>query len=132
MVKATEKAGFKISFGRNQWRGQIIAVAKAYKIFTESTLAGYIQVLEIIRSAWNGEPDSLRAEILGGISYFQNLYDGEFDSNALAMRLLKVSPMKIIRDGKANALKGDARYAKEIFDIYNKNTRVNKLVYKFQ
>jgi hypothetical protein len=132
LIKTTESVGFKFKFTGGAATGYILAVAKAYQIFLTSEPYDYIQILKIIKAAWGGEPESLRKEMLGGIYFFSRLYRGEFDAETLSVRLSKVSPEKIIRDGKNNSiLRGDARFAKEIFEIYNKQTRRGRLDYKF-
>ena len=62
---------------------------------------------------------------------FYKTYKDEYKRKMLINQLSKVSPTIIIREGKAFSSGGDTRYARQIFNIYNRNLKVNRLIEKF-
>lgn len=102
----------------------IAAVQSAYKTLTEKQ---FIQMLRIIKGAWNGAPDSVSSTIISAVSRFIKTYDGKFDEKKLIQRLSKRAPVEIIRNGRASLCKGDAKWAREILAAYNNGTSVNRL-----
>lgn len=100
------------------------AVQKVYKTMTEKQ---FDAMLRIIRAAWDGDPDSVTKPIIKGMAKFIKCYDGKFDEKNLIRRLSKKSPKEIVRNGRASFSKGDAKWAREILEIYNNGTSTNRL-----
>lgn len=100
------------------------AVQKVYKTLTEEQ---FNAMFRIIRGAWDGDPDSVTAPIIYGMARFIKTYNGKFDEKNLIRRLSKHPAIEIIRNGKASYYKGDAKWAREIFAIYNLGTTTNRL-----
>lgn len=100
------------------------AVQKMYKVLTEKQ---FDAMLRIIRAAWDGDPDSVTKPIIRGMAKFIRVYDGKYDEKNLIRRLSKKSPKEIIRNGRASFSKGDAKWAREILEIYNSGTSTNRL-----
>lgn len=100
------------------------SVQKAYKNLTEDQFAAMFRIID---GAWHGDGDSITAPIIHGVARFIKTYDGKFDEKNLIRRLSKHSPLEIIRNGRASFYKGDAKFAREIFAIYNNGTTTNRL-----
>ena len=90
-------------------------------------ICNFIEILSLIKESWEGIPESLNTEIIGGMYLFYKTYKGEYKRKTLVTQLSKVSPSIIIREGKAFSNGGDARFARQILNIYNKNLRTNRL-----
>ena len=100
------------------------AIRYAYKVLTEKQ---FVQMLNIIKSAWGGDTDSLSATVIKAVTKFVKVYDGKYDERNLVRRLSKHAPIEIIRNGRASLSKGDTKWAREILAIYNNGTTVNRL-----
>lgn len=133
-VAAVEKAGYKCDFhsggmvGTNKVGAINYLFNTVYKKHGEDYL---IRLLSIIRSAWYDEKNATQESIIKGLDLFMTLYDGEFVPADLVAKLQKVSPIVIIRNGKADMThSGATRFAVAIFDVYNKGRKI-KLRSKF-
>lgn len=131
MVNLTSKVGLYIDFGKNRAVNKIVAVSKAYKVYKAAGADGYVKILETIRAAWDGVPESLTAEILGGMCLFHQVYAGQYDDKRLVSKLSKVSPVVIVREGKVSSTPGDTKYARQILAAYNKSLAAHRLADRF-
>lgn len=131
MVRTCERIGFIVDFKRGQANGRIVAVSALYKAYKTLDEKDFIDMLSIIKDAWNGVPESVSAEILGGMTRFYSAYKGSFNRSRLVRELSKNSPLAIIRDGRVTASGGNLRYARVILGIYNKNTSKGRLEERF-
>lgn len=127
MVRLVERSGFYMDFSKSKKINRITAVAKTYKVFKAVSSSDFIEILSLIKESWEGIPESLNTEIIGGMYLFYKTYKGEYKRKTLVTQLSKVSPAIIIREGKAFSNGGDARFARQILNIYNKNLRTNRL-----
>ena len=85
-----------------------------------------------MREAWNGAPDSLRADLVQSIVMFVELYHDIYDRNRLIERLSESNPTWISAVGKADkSLKGKKKYVKLIYRIYNGKSKKDALPVKF-
>ena len=133
-VSAVEKAGFKCHFnhGGATSNNSIGTISYLYHtVYKKHGEDHMIRLLSIIRSAWSDEKNATQDAIIKGLDIFMTLYDGEYVPADLVAKLQKVSPIVIIRNGKASMTHtGATRYAVAIFDVYNKG-RKSKLRSKF-
>lgn len=83
--------------------------------------------MDILSSAWGGNPDSLVAPILMGLARFVKAYYGEYNKAALIRRLHNADPRNIVIAGKASMEGGNSKYAREILAVYNKQTTTGRL-----
>jgi hypothetical protein len=118
----TKKAGLFIDFTRGVEENKIVALQKAYKIYTADKEI-YVKLLRMIKETWNGDPESLRSEILGGVYEFDRAYKGKYDVDKFVEQLSVISPKVIIREGKATISGRDKRYAQQIVNAYNKKKK---------
>lgn len=116
--------GIIFDFSKNKAPYKIISCATIYKIFKQTSKSEFCDILEIIRDAWCGEPDSYGKEILEGVHIFYKTYKGMFDKNKAISQFGKVHPQQIIRDGKLFTYGGYVRFARPLVAAYNKKLRV--------
>jgi len=127
----TNKSGVRMDFTKGGAENKIVACSKAYKIYKSVLASDYIDILSIVKNAWGGVKESFSTEILGGIYIFYKTYKGEFDRKLLISQLGKVSPLVIVREGKAYSGGGDERFARQMYIVYNKQLRTHRLADKF-
>lgn len=131
LKECIESVGILFDFSKNKAANKIIcynAVSKIYKQYSADFLK---DVLRIILEAWNGDEDSLRKEIISGLSLFCDTYKGMYDRAELVKKLSKVSAVQILRDGSVTRYGGDKRFARQILNVYNKKRTSNRLEDKF-
>lgn len=127
MAKCAKDAGFKI-----QWRGgspgenSIVAVSALFNSYKKLGALTFSIMLHDVAAIWGGDADSMRAEIIKGMTRFYSVYAGAFDNVYLVKALRTVSPNAIIRDGKASIMNvsGGTPYARAILKQYNRRRRV--------
>lgn len=130
--EATEAAGFHVGFERDGGVGRIICINTAFAEFKRVGAEIYKEALTILLEAWDGDPDSLRAEIIQGIVHFVELYHGEYDQNRLIYSLRSYEPNLIYAAGKAEKeLRGVKRYINIFYRIYNGRRKHDILPMKF-
>jgi hypothetical protein len=130
--EATEDAGFHVGFERGGGVGRIICINTAFAEFKRVGAEIYKEALTILLEAWDGDPDSLRAEIIQGIVHFVELYHGEYDQNRLIYSLRSYEPNLIYAAGKAEKeLRGVKRYINIFYRIYNGRRKHDILPMKF-
>ena len=89
------------------------------------------ELLRIIKAAWSDEKEGTGDNVVKGIDIFISIYEGEYSAETLVNRLKKVSPLVIVRNGKADMTHtGATRFAVAVFDLYNKGLKT-KLRSKF-
>ena len=81
-------------------------------------------------SAWEGDIDSLRAEVLQGVTQFVALYDHEYDPIRLIRQLQRTSPVAIYRSGQAMTGPNYQKYMLQILKAYNGSSRTKSLPIK--
>lgn len=123
-----EGEGFHVSgTGRHNTKYVISAIGAiqyAYKNLSEKQ---FVEMLNIIKGAWDGDADSLCATIIKAVTKFIKVYDGKYNFQNLIRRLSKHSPLEIVRNGRTSLCNGDAKWAREILAIYNSGTSTNRL-----
>lgn len=131
-ARCVELSGLKCDFTRGQAFRKLICYSTAYKIFEKQGEEHLKKVLETIIEIWGGDKESLRKEIVGGLSVFIRTYEDEIKHKDLVSRLRKTTPTALIGQGNAIGNGGYVRYAIAIFNVYNSKTRGNRLDYKFK
>lgn len=131
--ETVESVGIKCSFKKTDSNAPwaIICYKSLFDIYTKYGKSHTIELLKTITEIWNGEPQSLRKEIIIGMNLFIATYKGEYVRKILIKKLTMVSPITIIRDGKAVLTGGNKRFARQILNAYNKNSSTNRLEDKF-
>lgn len=127
----TKRAGLKMDFTKGKAENKIVACTKAFKIFKSVSASEYIEILSMIKNAWNGISESFNTEILGGTYLFCRTYKGQFNPQLFSRQLSKVNPNVIVREGKVVNDGGDTRFARQMLFAYNKKTRGSRLSDEF-
>lgn len=128
MVELTTKTGLVVDFVKGNAKNRIICVSKLFKIFKSTSPSDFIEILSLIKETWGGMYESLYSEILGGVYCFHSQYKGKYEKVRFVKKVGEISPLAIIREGKAYNDGGDLRFAAQFFNIYNKGLRpFNKL-----
>lgn len=136
-VKAlVEQSGFVWALNQRGGRDNESTTTRA-TINAYRTLGGasFTRMLELIRGAWHGNPRSLTAAVLTGMTLFLKTYETELNDRAFITQLSKTDPDEITRRGKLDysTNKAALRYARVILEKYNGQRRESfKLPYRFQ
>ena len=88
--QATELAGVHLSFEEGRGKQRISCIATAYHEFIRLGPELYIESLDVLLNAWNGEPDSMSSANLLGICRFVELYHSEYNKGRLIAKLRQV------------------------------------------
>lgn len=126
MVNIAEKLGIRVDFTKSKGDNRICALTTLNRVYNSLGDDDYAEMLSIIKEAWGGDAVSYSAEILKGMFIFYSTYKGQYNKKRLLTQLGKVSPSVIIREGKASTAPGFSKYARQILNAYNYQTK-NKL-----
>lgn len=126
MVKAAELAGVRVDFGKSQATNKVTAVSTLFKVYKRISREQYIDMLVVLRNAWDGNPEGFTRELLTGMAEFFKAYYGKFKLKDLEKSLSKVSPIQITREGKSIGT-ASSTYARIILRIYNNGRSTNRL-----
>lgn len=131
--EAVESVGLRCNFkktdGKTPWA--IVCYKSLFDIYIKYGKSHTIEILKTITEVWNGEANSLKKEIIVGMNLFIVAYKGEYIRKILIKKLSTVSPVTIIRDGRAVLTGGNKRFARQILNAYNRNSSTNRLEDKF-
>lgn len=117
MVKGAELVGFKVNFKNSKNNNTIVSVGALHKSFCKLGADAYVEMLTVLRDAWNFEPDSTCAQIINAMTMFYKTYAGNFKRLDLVNSLKRVTPAQIIREGRTFRAKNG--FAREIVKVYN-------------
>lgn len=133
-LNIVKKCGFTCEFKRGVYAAPLCIRNPKYfydDIFVKKGKEHLADILGIIKAAYPDEPEAMGNDFVKGLDIFCTLYKGEYSTSDLVAKLAKISPVTIIRNGRANIThKGGTKFAVAIFDAYNKG-RKSKLRPKF-
>lgn len=118
-----EWLGITFNFTKNKGLNKTVAYGTVLKIFTNVPREDFIQIMKIIKESWQGDADSFSKEILMGVYHFYTTYKGVYCRAKAVNKFGKVSPIKIIRDGKMYTHGGNKRFASQLVAIYNRGAK---------
>ena len=132
-LKATESTGLMLDLDQQRGTKRLACVATAFNEFQRVGAEKYKEALSLLLEAWNGDPDSLRAETVTAMCRFVELYDGEYDRKRLIQRFRKFDPITIFRDGRSitSHMAGYKSYLHAAWDLYNGSSVKTALPMKF-
>ena len=107
--QATELAGVHLSFEEGRGKQRISCIATAYHEFIRLGPELYIESLDVLLNAWNGEPDSMSSANLLGICRFVELYHSEYNKGRLIAKLRQVDAFTIFRLARTAGVSFPAR-----------------------
>lgn len=129
MVQNAQAAGIRIDFTKTTAQYKVTAVGTLLKISMRMKREPFIDMLNVLRNAWDGIPDSFCREILVGMEAFYTNFYGKFKAKDLIKSLTKITPMFIVREGKnvgASAFAANA-YMNVILRVYNNGRKTTRL-----
>ena len=126
MVKKAELCGFTVDFSTNKTPTRYVCTSTLFRSYNTIGADAFLAMLTVIRDAWYGDIDAVSQQITSGMTQFFKTYAGHFDTKDLTTALKKVSPSKIIRDGKTYINRTNT-YGKEIVGYYNKGKKRYRL-----
>lgn len=131
--QATELAGVHLSFEEGRGKQRISCIATAYHEFIRLGPELYIESLDVLLNAWDGEPDSMNSANLLGICRFVELYHSEYSKSRLIAKLRQVDAFTIFRLARTAgvSLPGKTKYLQQVYTIYNGGSRRAALPLKF-
>lgn len=117
---ATESTGITLELGKSHCKYHLVCISGAldlYKLLGEKL---YVEALNVIVDAWDGDEDSMKEEILTAVCRFIRLYHDEYERDRLVWKLKAVSP-KLLRQAILSdfELPGYKRHLNQIYKIYN-------------
>lgn len=130
IMQEVQAVGFFVKWKHGErGRGAVQAVGSLERIYRWGGTEQLRTVLQTIQRAWNGDPDSLRSEILIGLHWIFAIRGPEVDRGHLVRRLQRESPLFLYRAARADASSGEIgfRVAKQILNVYNKHLVKYKL-----
>ena len=130
MIDIARDLGLIIDFSGTNGTNKIICLAALKSIYKRTDLDTYKNILTVAKESWFGQGESFTREILNGLYILFDVYKGQISISTLIKQLRnKTTPNAIKARGNNNlSLKGHARYAIEIIEVYNHNLQgKNKL-----
>ena len=132
-LNATEEIGLHLDYAQSRGRNRIACIGTARSEFEQVGVAIYKEALLLILEAWDGDPHSLRAEIVQGVIRFVQLYHEEYNPRRLVNHLRRIDPLMIYREGQAmgNNMGADKKYMYQVYRVYNGSSKKYALPLKF-
>ena len=129
MVQAAQCAGVRVDFTRGAAPNKVTAYSTLMKCYLSAPREQYIDMLSVLRQAWNGIPDSFCREMLIGMEKFYQTYFGKFNPKDLIKSMSKIAPVQIIREGKSIGAASTTAsvYARLILRAYNSGRTTKRL-----
>ncbi|MCC8105973.1 MAG: type II toxin-antitoxin system PemK/MazF family toxin [Clostridiales bacterium] len=130
---ATEDVGLLLDYSQAKGECRIGCIGTAFREYRRVGQEIYKEALSHIVDAWDGDPHSLRSEVIQGVIRFVELYHGEYRTERLVSQLRHTDPLTIYREGQAmgNTLGVEKKYLYQVFRIYNGTSKKNALPMKF-
>ena len=130
MVSCAKICGIDVAIDRSScFAGdkKIIAIEAAYAVYKDIGHDGFINVLTVIKKAWDAESTALTRGFLKGLGYIYKRFGSMVTNEKLINALKKYSPDFYIRN--ANELHGSVanKYARTFVKIYNYKKSTGKL-----
>ena len=130
---ANEAIGLQLDYDHARGLNRIGCIQTAFNAFMRIGEERYKEAMTILKAAWDGEPDSFRTENVLAITYFVDLYHGQYCPQRLLAQLRRFDPLTIYREGRAMGvnLAGYKKYLFQLLCIYNANSKRHSLPMKF-
>lgn len=132
-MEANKDIGIQLDYDQERGLNRIGCIQTAFDAYLKIGEERYKESMNILKTVWNGEPDSFRAENVLGITRFVDLYHEEYCRSRLIAQLRLVDPLTVYREGRATGinLAGYKKYLFQVFRIYNGNSKKYALKMKF-
>ena len=116
-------------------KNEILATRAIFSSYKSLGPDAFSRMLNLLKSTWDGDPESLSAMMLSGMTLFLKTYKEELDDQTFAQRLGAFAPLEIIRRAKADfsTSRNALRCGRVLLEKYNSGTRGGKrLKYSFK
>lgn len=124
----TESVGFKLELEGVREKDHIKCINTALRMYRKLGKELYADALAAIHAAWDGEPDSLRGDVIIGVCEFVRLYHGKYNHRLLSDALAEYHPYDLCCAMLSDFVrKGYKRNVYPIYTIYNSNCGPRKL-----
>ena len=132
-LRATEATGMGLDYTNTRGVKRLACISTAFTEFQKVGAERHMEALNVLLEAWDGHPDSLRAETVQAMIRFVDYYYGEYDHKRLVRRCRGFDPLKIYRDGRAMTISmpGFKKYTYQVLAIYNGSSQKTALPLKF-
>lgn len=133
--RLVEICGFAWALGKSHGKtGEIVSTRALMNAYRQLNGPAFSRMLSLMWSAWQGDPRSLTAAVISGMTLFVKTYGTELDDKAFIKRLSTVDPDEINRRGRADFSTNNAalRFARVILEKYNGQRGGKKLPYRFR
>ena len=133
IVNAVREIGIEVEFTKSKAVNRIVALSELNKMWLKLKEVETLKVLSLMKKAWGKDVNCYNKNILDGIKEFFFVYGDEIDEDMFVSQMKKIEPVLIEAKGKSDMVsKGGLKFAKVIWDQYNRNLRINRLDYKFK
>ena len=131
--EANHSLGIRLDYDQERGQNRLGCIRTAYDAYVKIGAERYKEAMGILKSVWNGTPDSFRMENVLGITRFVDLYHDEYNPHRLVTQLRHVDPLTIYREGRAAGFNfvGYKKYLFQVLRIYNGCSKVRALPLKF-
>lgn len=131
--EANEAIGLQLDYDHARGLDRIGCIKTAFNAYKRIGEERYKEAMTILKTAWDGEPDSFRTENVLAITYFVDLYHDQYCPQRLVSQLHRSDPLTIYREGRAMGvnLSGYKKYLFQLLCIYNGNSKKYSLPMKF-
>jgi hypothetical protein len=120
-----ENCGLILGINKHNATNTIVALTALENIYRQLGKSGLRRVLNLIKSTWNGDPDSFDHHMLNGMKIFVHKAGDLFTDSEFISKLRKTPVIKILQDGKflSNGVSTAtySYYAQAILKYYNAN-----------
>lgn len=113
---------------------EITATRAVVTAFEELGGASFARMLRLLDKTWHGDPGSLNAVMISGISLFLTKYGNDFTDTEFSRRFSAFDPQEIVRRSKADVSTSSRglRCARVLLEKYNSRRGGRKLAYRLQ
>lgn len=134
IVNSCKRIGIDINFSKSKTNNRIICLGELQKMWNKLKAEDTLKAISLIKETWNGDMNSFNKSIVAGMKEFYAIYKDEINEQTFVKQLRRIEPAKIEALGNSDMItRGDLKYAKVIWDVYNRNLRENnRLDYKFK
>lgn len=126
MKRRAEMLGYIVDFSPSKALNRIVGTSTLFKAYKTLGPAEYSDMLEVIRSAWGDNMDSVHNNIIKGMATVFKKYRGEFNKESMMTAMRRTSPSVILQEGKMFHNSRNA-YAISIVRHYNWKRQRNRL-----
>lgn len=128
------EAGFTWGLGKTREGDHEIVVTRAIiSAYQELGAASFSRMLSLLEACWHGDPNSLNAAMISGMTVFLKAYGLDLNDASFSGRMAAVDPQEIVRRSKTDfstSSKG-LRVARVLLEKYNKTRGGKKMAYRF-